>query len=127
MDNETFERFMDKLTAAYEHPLIEDCSDEIVAFIIALFFAYTEPEDVKDDAKIGECFDMIVNDIETIIDDFNSMENIDDDDENFMCDVMTIAETYADAINIIGTDSTIGELKSKTSEILQNNLNEGLS
>lgn len=105
------ETFMGKLTDAYEHPLIEDCSNETVAFIIALYFAMYEMTEESELTPVGDAFDTIVNEIDVIIDEFSK-----DDDEQFMQDVLTNAEIYESIFNMIGTDCNVKELRSASEE-----------
>ncbi len=124
MENEIYEQFTDKLNDAAMHPSPEDVSIETFAFIIALYFAYyTDGSEESIEVNAHEAYAQVIEEIDSIMCDFADIkDNMTEDDEQFMADILTVAkDTYEPIFNVISTDCTLTEMKSKSVEISKEN------
>lgn len=124
MENEIYEQFTDKLNDAAMHPSPEDVSIETFSFIIALYFAYyTDGSEESLKVNASAAYAQVIEEIDSIMNDFADIkDNMTEDDEQFMCDILTIAkDTYEDLFNLLSTNCTLTELKNKSIEVSKEN------
>lgn len=124
MENEIYEQFTDKLNDAAMHPSPEDVSIETFSFIIALYFAYyTDGSEESVEVNASEAYAQVIEEIDSIMSDFADIkDNITEDDEQFMADVLSVAkDTYEPIFNVLSTDCTLTEMKSKSIEMSKEN------
>lgn len=124
MENEIYEQFTDKLNDAAMHPSPEDVSIETFSFIIALYFAYyTDGSEESVEVNASEAYAQVIEEIDSIMSDFADIkDNITEDDEQFMADILSVAkDTYEPIFNVLSTDCTLTEMKSKSIEMSKEN------